>query len=75
MAASIYLRYPNKRDFPNYIQKVANYIKAELKVNDWQKATEEQLKKRDTIHNSIRLLCNVLNDTGQAVRLGVKENI
>ena len=75
MSAAIYLRYTNKRDFHNYIQKVANYIKAELKVDDWQKATEEQLKKRDTIHNSIRLLCNVLNNTNQAVRLGVKDNL
>jgi hypothetical protein len=75
MTAAIYIRYPNKRDFPIYIQKVANYIKSELKVTDWQKASEEQLKKRDIIHNSIRLLCNVLNDTNQAVRLGVKENI
>lgn len=75
MAAAIYMRFTNKREFPNYIQKVANYIKTELKVEDWQKATEEQLKKRDIIHNSIRLLCNVLNDTNQAVRIGVKENI
>lgn len=75
MSAAIYTRFVNKREFPNYIQKVANYIKAELKVDDWQKATEQQLKSRDIIHNSIRLLCNVLNDTNQAVRLGVKENI
>lgn len=75
MSAAIYVRFPNKREFPNYIQRVANYIKKELKVDDWQKATEEQLKKRDLIHNSIRLLCNVLNDTDQAVRIGVKENI
>lgn len=75
MSAAIYTRFVNKREFPNYIQKVANYIKAELKVDDWQKATEQQLKSRDTIHNSIRLLCNVLNDTNQAVRLGVKENL
>jgi extradiol dioxygenase family protein len=75
MSAAIYTRFTNKREFPAYIQKVANYIKTELKVDDWQKATEEQLKKRDVIHNSIKLLCNVLNDTNQAVRLGVKENI
>lgn len=75
MSAAIYARCSNKREFPAYIQKVANYIKAELKVYDWQKATQDQLKKRDTIHNSIRLLCNVLNDTNQAVRIGVKENI
>lgn len=75
MAAAIYIRFTNKREFPSYIQKVANYIKAELKVNDWQTATELQLKKRDLIHNSIRLLCNVLNNTDHAVRIGVKENI
>lgn len=75
MAAAIYVRYPNKKDFPSYIQRVANYIKSEIKVSDWQTATEYQLKKRDIIHNSIRMLCNVLNDTDQAVRIGVKENI
>lgn len=75
MAAAIYSRHTNKREFPSYIQRVANYIKLSLNVSDWQKATEYQLKKRDTIYNSIRLLCNVLNDTEQAVRLGVKENI
>lgn len=75
MSAAIFVRFGNKREFPNYIQKVANYIKVSLKVDDWQTATEEQLKKRDLIHNSIKLLCNVLNDTDQAVRLGVKENL
>jgi hypothetical protein len=75
MSAAIFVRTGNKRDFPNYITKVANYIKLSLNVKDWQTATEEQLRKRDLIHNSIRLLCNVLNDTEQAVRIGVKENI
>lgn len=75
MSAAIYTRFSNKREFPNYIQKVAKQIKLGLKVDDWQKATEDELRKRDLIHNSIRLLCNVLNDTEQAVRLGIKENI
>lgn len=75
MAAAIYGRFKNKREFPEYLKKVANYIKSELKIKDWGLATEEQLKQRDLIHNSIRLLCNVLNDTNQAVRLGVKENL
>lgn len=75
MASAIYVRFPNKREFPAYIQKVANEIKEKLNVTDWQKATQEQLKKRDIIHNSIKLLCNVLNDTNQAVRIGIKENL
>lgn len=75
MSAAIYNRIKNKRDFPEYIQKVANYIKSQLSVKDWQSANEIQLKKRDTIHNSIKLLCNVLNDTDQAVRIGIKESL
>jgi hypothetical protein len=75
MAAAIYVRFKNKREFPNYIKRVANYIKDQLKVKDWETATEEQLKKRDKIHDSIKLLCNVLNDTNHAVRIGVKENL
>lgn len=75
MAAAIYLRTTNKRDFPEYISKVANQIKLKLGVTDWQKATEQQLKKRDLIHNSIKLLCNVLNNTNQAVRIGIEENM
>ncbi len=74
MCSSIYTRFEDKREFPNYIQKVANTIKSELGVEDWQKATEEQLKKRDSIHAAIKLLCNVLNDTDQAVRLGILEH-
>lgn len=73
MSSAIYTRFGNKREFPSYIQKVANTIKSELGVEDWQKATEEQLKKRDSIHAAIKLLCNVLNDTDQAVRLGILE--
>ena len=75
MSAAIYSRFTNQREFPNYIQRVANFIKLSLKVEDWETATEDQLKKRDLIHNSIRLLCNVLNDTDQAVRIGVVENL
>ena len=74
MSSAIYTRFGNKREFPSYIQKVANTIKSELGVEDWQKATEEQLKKRDSIHAAIKLLCNVLNDTDQAVRLGILEH-
>lgn len=74
MCSSIYTRFEDKREFSNYIQKVANTIKSELGVEDWQTATEEQLKKRDNVHNAIRLYCNVLDDTDQAVRLGLLEH-
>lgn len=75
MAAALYIRYTDKRNFPKYIQRVSNYIKKELKVDDWQTASEFKLKKRDKIHESIKLLCNVLKDSDKAVLLGVKENL
>jgi hypothetical protein len=73
MCNSLYGLYTNKRDFPLYIIKVAERIKNELNVQDWQTATEEQLKKRDKIHEVIKLLCRVLKNPDEAVRLGILE--
>jgi len=46
-----------------------------ITFSNCEKETQERLKKRDTIHNSIRLHLNVINDTNQDIRIGVKENI
>ena len=74
MAAAIYTRYSNKRDYQRYLTMVALQIKQAVGIEDWQLATEDQLKKRDLIHNSIRLLCNVLQDVDSAVRIAINEN-
>ena len=73
MSAALWQRFDNKREFPKFIEETANTIRAVVGVRDWESATEEQLKKRDQIHNAIKVLCNVLNDPHQAVRLGIKE--
>lgn len=75
MSAAIWQRFQNKREFPKYITRVANYIRNSCRVVDWNTATEEQLRLRDKIHYSIKTLTNVLTSTDEAVRLGVKENI
>lgn len=75
MAAALYKLYPNKSDFPNYISNVAKKIQFVVGVDNWQEASESQLDKRNNIHRSIRLLCNVLNNHEEAVRLGIKESI
>lgn len=72
-AAALYNRYNNKRQFPEFMQKVANYIKNKLNVNDWQTASEQQLKNRDKIHNAIKLYANVITDPQTIIRLAVKE--
>lgn len=75
MSAAIWQRFQNKREYPVYIQKVANHIKKSCNVEDWNTATENQLRLRDKIHYSIKTLTNVLTNTNEAVRLGIKENI
>lgn len=75
MAGSIYENITNKREFHNYIQRVARYIKKECKVSDWNNATSNQLFLRDKIHENISLLSTVLKNTDQAVRIGVLKTI
>lgn len=75
MSASLWQRHTNHREFPVFISKVADYIKSQLKVTDWNKATKEQLELRDKIHTAIKLYCNVLTNPRDAVRLGVLEYV
>ena len=75
MSAALFTRTNSVRDFQQYIQKVATEIKAVLKVKDWETATEKQLKQRDLIHNSIKLLCRVMKDNDAIVRIAIEENI
>lgn len=71
MCGALYQKYDRKSDFHKYIDKVARQIKVACSVDDWNTATQEQLDKRDKIHDNISLLCDVLNDTEQAVRLAI----
>lgn len=74
MCGALYVLYGNKREFPEFISKVADRIKGVIGVKDWQSADEYQLELRDRIHRSIKLLCNVLKNPVQAVRIGIYEN-
>lgn len=71
MVGSLFERHTDETRFGKFIQQIAIYIKKELKVEDWNKATEEQLKLRDKIHDNITLLSSVLRDTNQIVRISV----
>lgn len=65
----------SKTTFHKDIAKVASQIQLACNVKDWQSASEEQLKLRDKIQNNIALLCDVLRDNNQAVRLGILKSI
>jgi len=75
MSAALYALASNKKEFGKSIQAVALKIQEAVGVTDWQSASQEQLKLRDKIHSSIKLLCNVLKDPNQAVRIGIAENM
>jgi hypothetical protein len=75
MSSALWLRHTNHREFPVFISKVADYIKSQVGVTDWNQATKEHLELRDKIHVAIKLYCNVLTNPREAVRLGVLEYV
>jgi len=74
MTGALYDRCSDKFRFPRFISSVARRIKDTCNVDDWQKATQEQLRQRDKIHNDIALLCSVLHDPEQAVQHALRQH-
>lgn len=61
-----------KSSFSQEIIRIADTIREECGVKDWQKATEDQLKLRDKIHEYVSLFCDMFhNNNEEAVRLGI----
>lgn len=71
MCGALYDNCSNKSTFPSLIKSTAMTIQEYCGVDNWQSATEEQLKLRDKIHENIALLCDVLRDNAKAVELGI----
>lgn len=71
MAGALFVNATDKAYYYKYIQDVAQKIKLACNVSDWQAATEKQLHKRDKIHDAITLLCDVLRNNDEAVRLAL----
>jgi hypothetical protein len=71
MAGSLFENCSNKSTFHRGISKTALMIKNACKVDDWDKATQQQLELRDKIHYNIALLTDILRDNNQAIRIGI----
>jgi len=69
MCGALYVRHGNKRTFPDLVKKIALRIQRHCGVNDWQSATEEQLSKRNRLHEDIALLADAMNNNNEAVRI------
>jgi hypothetical protein len=75
MTGAVYNTLSNKDDNRKVFQAIANNIKKACCVDDWQSATESQLKKRDKIHENISLLCDVLKNIDSAVDIAIDRAI
>lgn len=75
MCGALFNNTENKQYFPKYITKVATFIKSKVSVDNWNTANEQQLRLRDSIHNNISLLSDVLKNNDQAVRIGVEKAV
>lgn len=62
MCGALYLTISNKSKFEDEIKDFAVKIRDECEVEDWQTATQEQLKLRDKIHENIALLSDIIRD-------------
>lgn len=62
MCGALYNTISNKSKFEDEIKDFAIKIKKECGVEDWQSASQEQLKLRDKIHDNIALLSDILRD-------------
>jgi hypothetical protein len=73
MYGGLYLNCSNKSTFNKDIISIEKMIKEACNVTDWQKASEDQLKLRNLIHENIFALCGVLRDNDQAVSIGISK--
>ena len=70
MCGHLYDNHNDKSRFHLWITKVAKYIKQICCVNNWDSANENQLKLRETIHDTIIDMSYVIKNNNQAVKLG-----
>ncbi len=73
MCGALFVRSTKPSTFALEIANIADRIRIHLGVNDWQTANEEQLRKRDQIHEAISLLSEVLKNNNYAVNLALEK--
>lgn len=73
MCGALYNTSTNKQSFPKEISAVANRIKFECGVSDWEHATEEQLTLRNRIHDNIALLSDIIKDRETLYSIAIKK--
>jgi hypothetical protein len=70
MCGSLYSKFKDPRKFQAFIMDSAKSIQSACGADDWNNATEQQLKLRDRIHDTIAIMADVTGDPRNAVTLG-----
>lgn len=73
MVGVLWDKTTNKALFQRSMIKLADTIKIECGVENWQNANQKQLALRDKIHENIALLAEVMTNTCEAIRLGIEK--
>lgn len=73
MAGALYNNTKCPTKFYQEITDIAVKIQNICGVDDWQNANQEQLHKRDIIHNNIAILTSVVKTNEQAVRIALEK--
>lgn len=71
MCGALFVATKSPSTFTRDIMKLAEIIKLECGVKNWQAASEDQLRLRDRIHENIALLTEVMSNTKEAIRLAI----
>lgn len=71
MSGALYTNSSSPSTFQIEIKRHCEVIKEACGVEDWNRATEDQLKLRDKIHNNIYLLCDILRDNDVVVKQAI----
>ncbi len=71
MCGALFDNCRNKTNFHRGVAKTATIIQNACGVSDWNRATTEQLKLRDKIHENIALLCDIIKDNNQAIAISI----
>jgi hypothetical protein len=74
-SGAVYLKLGDKSEMKKSITNYSLMIRNSVGVEDWNKATKEQLELRDKIHEAVSLYSDVMTDISQIVRLAIKRYI
>jgi len=73
MTGALWITQENKSNFKICISNIANEIKIECDVKNWQEATEYQLQLRDKIHEYVAQFSDIIRDRDTLIRVSIKK--